>query len=898
MKLTLTNFGVWSAEKVFEFPDNGLTLISGPSGKGKTTILRGINYALTGEGTKLPTLGEKKCTVVFEYQGMVISRSNTPSKLTVLYDGILYEANEAQSLIYQTIGKNFEIAGYIQQKGENSFLVMTPADKLRFLEKVAFSDVPIDEIKENARQIVSSAEASLLTVQGELKYLSENTVSSPEEFSMTRDEIQQLKNSLQERILTLSTKIQEVHRDERNYRLLSQRIEDIVFEDVPQITSPPSDLSDLSEEEVRKELSILETSLRECEEKKANLEKERLSLLEFSEKEKSLLQRLSDLTEEKVPDEIVENNEENLLEEWKKYTEYQHEKTAITQLREYVSKYNEEMTRINEALKSISIETPEEQSQRLQEIQELTEALQQFYRQQERVKLIALYNAKTHQQTIERISTLEEQLRLLIQSKEARACPKCHAHLLVLKNTLELFPHVSHYSEIKEKELRLSLTEAKKELTSFELLLKKIEETPSNEEEIELDPIEVQGYISELKGLSLAYEEKRKKLDDLSRQKTLCESNNTLAMNSKILAFEEKAELLKPEISQQELQSRIFERKKRLLDIRRILSENSEKRKKINELLSTLESVRATLHSLPHSSLHSSLLEESLTETTKNIELLQSRLKECSRLCRKFDEYNRDCEEAQRMIKRVLKENEEKRLKKEELIRELRELTGELSGELSRDFLKDFSEKISMLSEELEESRRKHLDCIHLEHQRTLYESQLVEYKNFLKNESRLRKSLQEAEKKFTLAKKFRESVATAEMLALNSLIEEINSHISVYLSVFFPDNPITLDLCLFKANEKTKMVRNQINIQIGYRGALTDLTTLSGGEKDRVNLAFTLALAEIFNIPLLMLDETLSSLDRESTESVLEHIQKDSRSILVVAHQVSHGLFDHVYSI
>lgn len=894
MKLTLTNFGVWGNEKVFEFPDNGLTLISGPSGKGKTTILRGINYALTGEGTKLPTLGEKKCTVVFEYHGMVITRSNTPSKLTVLCDGILYEANEAQSLIYQTIGKNFEIAGYIQQKGENSFLVMTPADKLRFLEKVAFSDVPIDEIKENARQIVSSAENALLTVQGELKYLSENTVRCPEEFGMTRDEIHQLRNSLKESIDFLSKKKTQTENDERNYRLLKQQIADIIFQDIPSL--PQSPQLPFTHSELREKLSSLEKNLHECEEKKASLEKERLTLLEFSEKEKSLLQRLSDLHEENVPEEIVENNEENFLEEWKRYTEYQQEKNIISQLREYVSKHNEEMKKIHESLQSIEIETPEEQSQRVQEIQELTEALQQFYHQQERAKLIASYDAKSHQQTIQRVESLEQQLRLLIQSKEARACPKCHANLLVLQNTLELFPHISHYSDVKEKELRLSLKEAKKELTSFELLQRKIEGEVGGEvgeeigEEIELDPKEVQDYISELKELSSIYEEKKKRFDELSLRKTRCENENTLAMNSRILEFDQKVEPSKPEISQSELQSRIFDRKKRLLDIQRILSENSEKRKKIDDLTRLLESIHSKLGTV---NCTQEYLEESLVKTVKDIEFLRRSLKECSEYSRKFDNYNRDCEEIQRKIDYILGENEVKRVKKENLIKELSKISSGDSGD-PRDFLKE----IALISDELEESRRKHLECIHLEHQRTVYESRLSEYKNFLKNESRLRESLQEAEKKFTLAKKFRESVATAEMLALNSLIEEINSHISVYLSVFFPDNPITLDLCLFKANEKTKIVRNQINIQIGYRGALTDLTTLSGGEKDRVNLAFTLALAEIFNIPLLMLDETLSSLDRESTESVLEHIQKESRSILVVAHQVSHGLFDHVYSI
>jgi ABC-type bacteriocin/lantibiotic exporter with double-glycine peptidase domain len=42
------------------------------------------------------------------------------------------------------------------------------------------------------------------------------------------------------------------------------------------------------------------------------------------------------------------------------------------------------------------------------------------------------------------------------------------------------------------------------------------------------------------------------------------------------------------------------------------------------------------------------------------------------------------------------------------------------------------------------------------------------------------------------------------------------------------------------------------------------------------------------------MLDETLSSLDQQAVENVLEHIQKEHRLIIIVAHQASSGLFDH----
>jgi ABC-type transport system involved in cytochrome bd biosynthesis fused ATPase/permease subunit len=71
------------------------------------------------------------------------------------------------------------------------------------------------------------------------------------------------------------------------------------------------------------------------------------------------------------------------------------------------------------------------------------------------------------------------------------------------------------------------------------------------------------------------------------------------------------------------------------------------------------------------------------------------------------------------------------------------------------------------------------------------------------------------------------------------------------------------------------------------------DLSMLSGGELSRVNLAYTLALGEIFNTPLMLLDECTASLDQELTSVVIEGIKENyaGKMVIVVAHQVIVGL-------
>ena len=73
------------------------------------------------------------------------------------------------------------------------------------------------------------------------------------------------------------------------------------------------------------------------------------------------------------------------------------------------------------------------------------------------------------------------------------------------------------------------------------------------------------------------------------------------------------------------------------------------------------------------------------------------------------------------------------------------------------------------------------------------------------------------------------------------------------------------------------------------------DITTLSGGELSRVILAYTLALSEIFNSPLILLDECTSSLDQELTSVVMESIKNNfsNKLVLCICHQVVSGNFD-----
>ena len=86
----------------------------------------------------------------------------------------------------------------------------------------------------------------------------------------------------------------------------------------------------------------------------------------------------------------------------------------------------------------------------------------------------------------------------------------------------------------------------------------------------------------------------------------------------------------------------------------------------------------------------------------------------------------------------------------------------------------------------------------------------------------------------------------------------------------------------------------------IDFKGRECDHTSLSGGELQRLVLAFTLAFTERFNLPFLLLDECTSNLDAELTSEVVSVMKKyqHNRPVLLVAHQVVSGMFDKVVHI
>jgi len=141
-----------------------------------------------------------------------------------------------------------------------------------------------------------------------------------------------------------------------------------------------------------------------------------------------------------------------------------------------------------------------------------------------------------------------------------------------------------------------------------------------------------------------------------------------------------------------------------------------------------------------------------------------------------------------------------------------------------------------------------------------------------------------------------RQHAVETECRILQQVVDSINSSIQGVCGTMF-DRDISISLNLFKMLKTTKNVKPVANFTISYQGGTFDnINQMSGGEGDRASLALTLALNRLSSCPLLMLDESLESLDTNMKEAVIRTIRENTNNtVLIILHDGTEGIFDNV---
>ena len=119
------------------------------------------------------------------------------------------------------------------------------------------------------------------------------------------------------------------------------------------------------------------------------------------------------------------------------------------------------------------------------------------------------------------------------------------------------------------------------------------------------------------------------------------------------------------------------------------------------------------------------------------------------------------------------------------------------------------------------------------------------------------------------------------------------------YVDKFFPDRELQMQLTPYKENLKGDK-KSGLDIEISYQGEKISLDNLSGGEYDRCLLILFLAFNSMVSSDMILLDESLSSLNGELVEDIIEVLKENinDKLIILTLHQANTGIFDHVIDI
>ena len=804
MKLKLKNFRCYDY-KEFDFGENGLTLISGSSGAGKSTILMAIDFALFGDGMKIISHGKKTCSVELEMPDIKIFRQKGPNRLVV---NDVHEDDAGQNIVYEKFGKVFNSIAYIPQNIKKTFILMSPSERLNFMEKFAFEGVDIVNIKLKIKTLIRELSDAHLKTVATLEFANK-LILDFKKMDVVPFPIKCSKTSRDKAIKNIEIKY-------KNSIVLIKRAD--------------------------KELKILQAELSDLKTLNAVIKEKKNTLQKYEEKMADLI--VDKLAVTYIGDDKLRELEESLslYVKHKTYTSllntYNEDLKRLNILKTGETEENKKILEdVNDRLWSpISKEDTDEQIKIWQTVHESRKKLNMYQSELDSI-IIGVDKTTELDKTNESIKANELLLYNLNLKKEQLHCPHCTGIVRINNGTLEkinldrIEEDICDIPKINEKLKQLKASREK-----LSASINRVCASQSRKKVLERDIKNINESIKSLLG------------DEFESDENI-ELKNLLEYRSENIALEKQ----KLNLSQFKYSSFV------------VSLENKIKKDKI--ILDSMDT--GTYVPIDEESTRAYIFKETRNmDTIKHINI-------------KISEIERDTNSIKKEIISITDQHIAKYKINNDEDTLLKSITDKQIYIINTQAeQKDFEDTLKKINEY------------------KVYETNVQEWDSL--NAKKLELETKEIydRKKYTNACIFRDKIIEAESIAISNIVENINSRANMYLEYFFPDFPMSIKLLSFK--EKGGESKPEINLDIMYKGIEYDLNMLSGGETSRVILAFTLAFAEMHNSPIILLDESTSTLDQELTCSVIDGLKENfsDKLVILVAHQVVQGVFDRIINL
>jgi len=890
LRVNLHQFRCWDDLNI-EIPIGGITLIKGNSGVGKTTIFQAIAWCLYGNIRLVaPNYMEKAkthVTIEFPYNlngindNLIINRQKNPNRLILSHNNQCYEDKVAQSIIDDIFG-SYDIwlsSCYIGQGCRNNFLTAPNTGKMEFLNSIAFHEEDptfyIERIDDNITEIDSDYKSKLAVFTNNLNSFQSFINSVDLSKALTTEQT----NEINQQITTITNeknKLQ-VYKSQRDINigirnnLLSQLQQ--ANNTVINVISPSPSLlksnekyqggpidnpdniqlnidylmniihmlykrDDLHSEIIKLDSQLL--SFTTLDHTKFYSQEDYLDVLskETSYRDnQKLAQSLSvSYNEQSIKDSI--NHHKNILSSQER----------LILLQDYNNLQNKiNMAELNYSQQTTPLNIPD------------------IIPQEIIVPDYSKYNTEKYSEILTELSekhgSVQSHIQHLQKGHDVLICPHCNGSVRYKQGTLatadtgpsniddilsaqkELSFITSEITRIKQLINNLIISENSEranyersvllEQRRIDTLKERVQQLKLEQQRRDIDNQNQYNHIQDLKNQLLLLADKLNNLPEFPGYTKILTPLEIDRTHSIIARLNSIIIHDAPSISSQYIQSHI--------NYQNLLEHHSELKSNYNNYITTIPPL---FHDESISNIHSHI--DSLRHYSNQIKEISTKQNQLTLL-------------------------------KSSLQKQIDDITEKIGT--------DPSPEIDRLNTQL--SHFQELISLSIKAQKGIeYHSQISKERENLVNLNTLLSDLHS----------LRQHAVETECRILQQVVDSINASIESVCNTLF-DSDINITLSLFKTLKTTKNVKPVANFSISYRGGVFDnINQMSGGEGDRASLALTLALNRLSSCPLLMLDESLASLDLNMKEAAINTIRENTNNtVLVIMHDGIEGIYDAI---